>query len=119
MDVITIESKAFKALISKVDMISRFVDRIEKTTEINIDEEWVDSYDVRTYLNISKRTLQRLRSEGLITFSIQRGRYYYQIKEIKRLMSERIIKSTQEQLSVLLTNRKQHVEKIFNSREDE
>lgn len=119
MDVITIESKAFKELVSKVDMIARFVDRIEQTTEINIDEEWVDSYDVRTYLNISKRTLQRLRSEGLITFSSQRGRYYYQIKEIKRLMNERVIKSTQEQLSVLLTNRKQHVEKIFNSREDE
>ena len=73
MDVITIESKAFKELMSKVDMIARFVDRIEKTTEINIDDEWVDSYDVRTYLNINKRTLQRLRSEGLITFSTARS----------------------------------------------
>lgn len=51
MDVITIESKAFKELISKVDMIARFVNKIEQTTEINVDDEWVDSYDVRTYLN--------------------------------------------------------------------
>ena len=116
MDVITIESKAFKELVSKVEMIARFINSIEHTTEINLDEEWVDSYDVRTYLNISKRTLQRLRSEGLITYSVQRGRYYYQIKEIKRLMNERIIKSTQEQLLILQSNRKSHVEKIFNSR---
>ncbi|MDD3299710.1 MAG: helix-turn-helix domain-containing protein [Bacteroidales bacterium] len=119
MDVITIESKAFKELISKVDMIARFVNKIEQTTEINVDDEWVDSYDVRTYLNISKRTLQRLRSERLISFTPQRGKYYYQISEIKRLMRERVIKCDQEQLSVLLTNRKRHVEQIFNSREDE
>lgn len=119
MDVITVESKLFKELIAKVNMIARFVSSIEHKTQINIDEEWVDGYEVRTYLNISKRTLQRLRSERLITFSAQRGRYYYQIKEIKRLMQERVIKCDKEQLSVLITNRKRHVEKIFDSGADE
>lgn len=119
MDVITIESKAFKELISKVEMIARFVNQIEQTTQINIDDEWVDSYGMRTYLNISKRTMQRLRSERLINYTEIRGRYYYKIGEVKRLMNERIIKSDQEQLSVLITNRKRHVEKIFDSGADE
>lgn len=119
MDVITIESRAFKELISKVEMIARFVNQIEQTTQINIDDEWVDSYDMRTYLNISKRTMQRLRSERLINYTEIRGRYYYKIGEVKRLMNERIIKSDQEHLSVLITNRKRHVEKIFDSGADE
>lgn len=118
MEVITIESKAYKELIEKVNMIARIVSKFEQSSEINIDEEWVDSYDVRTYLNISKRTLQRLRSERLITYSVQRGRYYYQIKEIKRLLQERIIKSDQEHLSLLVNNRKRHVEQIFDTREN-
>lgn len=76
MDVITIESKAFKELVAKLEMIARFVTQIEQTTQINIDDEWVDSYDMRTYLNISKRTMQRLRSERLINYTEIRGRYY-------------------------------------------
>ena len=119
MDVITIESKAFKELVAKLEMIARFVTQIEQTTQINIDDEWVDSYDMRTYLNISKRTMQRLRSERLINYTEIRGRYYYKIGEVKRLMTERIIKSDQELLSVLITNRKRHVEKIFDSGTDE
>jgi hypothetical protein len=67
MEVITIESQAFKNLLSKVDMIFDYVISVQ-----NVPDEtdgWVDSYQVCTFLKISERTLQRLRSENKISYS--------------------------------------------------
>ena len=57
MDVITIESKAYKEIIRRLDKIARFVKEHEE------DEDWVDTCDICDYLKISNRTLQRLRKK--------------------------------------------------------
>jgi hypothetical protein len=71
MEVITIESKAFKDLMEKVNTIAKFVVNYQPE-EINEEEAWVDGYEVCTFLKISERTLQRLRTKGLISYSIQK-----------------------------------------------
>ncbi|GHV58515.1 hypothetical protein FACS1894182_11140 [Bacteroidia bacterium] len=76
MDVITIESQAYRELVSKINSIAKFVITIQ-TEEKNPDNEWVDSYEVCTFLKISERTLQRLRSNGIISYSILSGKTYY------------------------------------------
>jgi 3-methyladenine DNA glycosylase Tag len=72
MEVITIESQVFKELIAKINSIAKFVMSHQKE-EKNPDDEWVDSYEVCTFLKISERTLQRLRSNGIISYSILSG----------------------------------------------
>ena len=114
MDVITIESKAYKEIVAKIDVIANYVFSQEDTK--NEDEIWVDSYEVCTFLKISDRTLQRLRAAGLISYSDIKGHYFYKIKEIKRLLEERLIKRDKEYINDLITNHHQYVKERRNTK---
>lgn len=118
MEVITIETRAFKELEAKIDAIADFLANSQTTDNINEDDIWVDSYEVCTFLKISEKTLQRLRVAGDITYSNIRGRYFYKISEIKRMLENRLIKSTKENLKDLVTNHKLYVKERRNIRED-
>jgi len=100
MEVITIESQAYKEIISRIDKISRYA----KEHSENDFEGWVDNYDVCTYLNISNRTLQRLRSQKLLNYSIIRGKTFYKLSEIERMLNENLIKSNPQNFQDLLNN---------------
>ena len=73
MDVITVETKAFKELMAKINVIANYVFSRQDDCKENEDDIWVDSYEVCTFLKISDRTLQRLRSKGEIAYSTIRG----------------------------------------------
>jgi hypothetical protein bacD2_04571 len=105
MEVITIESGAFKQLVEKLDAISEHLQLIEHPVERD-DESWVVSNEICRFLKISDRTLQRLRTNGKITYSCLGGKYYYQISQIKKLLRERVIKSTDECLQDLIAHHK-------------
>lgn len=116
MEVITIESKAFKELQAKINVIASYILDRQESEDINEDDIWVDSYEVRTFLKISDRTLQRLRSNGDVTYSKIRGRNFYKIGEIKRLLESRLIKSNEECMKDLITNHKLHVKERRNNK---
>ncbi|MCK9502349.1 MAG: helix-turn-helix domain-containing protein [Bacteroidales bacterium] len=118
MDVITIESKAFKELEEKINAIADYIFNKQEAENINEDEIWVDSYEVCTFLKISAKTLQRLRVAGTITYSNIRGRYFYKIGEIKRMLEERLIRSNTECLNDLVTNHKLYVKERRNLRKN-
>jgi hypothetical protein len=110
MEVITMESQAFKELQSKINLIVKFVTAIEsKQAEQPIDT-WVDSYEVCTFLKISSKTLQRLRAANAVTFSQIRGKNFYRISEIQRLLNENIIRRSDEHLRDLIKNHQLYVE---------
>jgi len=111
MDVITIESNAFKELEAKINSIAKFVNEQQPFTTENSDETWVDNYDVCSFLKISERTLQRLRSKGAISYSVISGKSYYTITEVKRMLNQHIIRSNEECLQDLITNHKQSSER--------
>jgi len=101
MDVITIESQAYRELVTKINSIAKFIVTCQPE-EKNTDDEWVDSYEVCTFLKISERTLQRLRTNGIISYSMLSGKSYYTIGEIKRMLNEKRIRSTDEYLMSIL-----------------
>jgi hypothetical protein len=109
MDVITIESQAYKELVAKINSIAKFV-VTSQPEEKTPDDDWVDSYEVCTFLKVSERTLQRLRSNGLVSYSILSGKSYYRIGEIKRLLHEKRIRTTEEKMLDLINNHKLHAE---------
>jgi len=111
MDVITIESIAFKELEAKINTIAKFINEQQPVLIENPDETWVDNYDVCSFLKISERTLQRLRSKGLVSYSVISGKSYYTITEVKRMLTQHIIRSNEECLQDLITNQKQSAEK--------
>jgi len=113
MEVITIDTEAFKELTTKINMIAKFVAaqqaRLDDQNNV-VTDGWVDGYEVCTFLKISNRTLQRLRSSHIINYSLIRGKAYYRISEIQRLMSDNIIRCSEDKLQDLIKNHKLHVD---------
>ena len=110
MDVITIESQAYKELVTKINSIAKFVIDHQDDDTANPDDMWVDSYEVCTFLKISERTLQRLRSNRAISYSKMSGKTYYTIAEIKRMLNEKRIRSSEECMNDLINNYKLHAQ---------
>lgn len=90
----------------KLDALSDYVHSMERPEVEKEDEGWVDSRKVCHFLKISERTLQRLRTNGKITFTCLGGKYYYQISQIKKRLKDRVIKSTDECLRELIAHHK-------------
>jgi hypothetical protein len=110
MEVITIDSQAYKDLMTKIDTITQFIAAIMSREEERPIDSWVDSYEVCTFLNVSDKTLQRLRTSGQVNYSRIRGKNFYLISEIQRLLQENIIRRSEEQLQDLIKNHQLHVE---------
>ena len=117
MEIITFESKAYKELDNKITAIADYIFNHTEAESTNDDEIWVDSYEVCTFLQISDRTLQRLRANGVIAYSNIGGRCYYKIGELKRLLEERLIKSNDECMRNLVTNHEAYAKERRNSKQ--
>lgn len=118
MEIITFESKAYKELDNKITAIADYIFNHTEAESTNEDEIWVDSYEVCTFLKISDRTLQRLRTAGTVIYSNIKGHYFYKIGEIKRLLEERLIKRDKDSINDLITNHQLYVKERRNIRKD-
>lgn len=118
MDVITMESKAYKELDNKITAIADYIFNRLEAEKPNEDDMWVDSYEVCTFLKISEKTLQRLRVSGTIAYSNIRGRYFYKVSEIRRMLEERLVKSNKENINNLITNHQLYAKERRNLRKD-
>ena len=83
MEVITFESEAYKALVGKIEKIAEYVAAAQLPSEEK-KEAWLDSNQLAEALGISTRTLQRLRDENLISYSM--------LPEVERCLEERTIR---------------------------
>lgn len=105
MKVITIEDEAYKRLMRKIERIYFLVEKQaekEAVTPPDPREIRVSNDEAAELLEVSTRTLQRLRSNGEITYSIQGGRTWYTLDEIQRVMSGRLVASKYRQEDDLL-----------------
>lgn len=96
MKVITIESEAYKSLVRKIECIHFDIKKQAKEKAVpqpDPSEVWVSDQDAAAMLQVSKRTMQRLRSNGEITYSIRGNKAWYTLTEIKRLLSGRVVKN--------------------------
>ncbi len=112
MEVVTFESTAFEKLVADIKTIANYIQEQKNNQAKSAcdDEMWVDNYDVCTFLRISERTLQRLRKSKKITYSRIERHIYYQIKEIRRMLENHLIRSNEEYLQNLIDNQKLYVE---------
>ena len=91
MEIITFESKAYKELDNKITAIVDYIFNHMEAESTNEDEIWVDSYEVCTFLKISK---------------------------VKRMLEERLIRSNKENIQDLITNHQLHVKERRNLRKN-
>lgn len=109
-EAIILDIETYKKLEEKLDKIFEYVKNKQDPENTNPDEAWVDSYEVCTFLRISERTLQRLRTNGTVSYSILSGKTYYTIAEIKRVLKERLVKREDECLEDLIKNHREYKE---------
>ena len=118
MEIITFESNAYKELDKKITAIANYVFNHAEMKKESEDDMWVDSYEVCTFLKISEKTLQRLRVSGTIAYSNIRGRYFYKVSEIRRMLEERLIRCNKENIENLITNHELYAKERRNLRKD-
>ena len=108
MEIITFESSAYKELVGRIDMISAYIEKQEKRREqqANDTEVWLTTRQVMAMLNISQRTLQRMRDSGRIAYSFAGHNCRYHIKEVERFIRERLIIGNPEKLEEFKHNDK-------------
>lgn len=95
MKVIIIGSKAYKELVGRIEKIERTLAG-KKQQNAPSDDDWVDGKTICRYLGISPRTLQRLRSERVISYSALNHKRYYTLGEIKRVLQEHSVNRRKE-----------------------
>lgn len=88
MNVITIESEAFKQIIDKLQGLEdRFV-KMKTEAETPLSERWLDNQDILLLLKISKRTLQSYRDERKIPFSQVGAKIYYKASDVEKFLKK-------------------------------
>ena len=60
---------------------------IKRTRTETPIQSWIDGRQVMEMLNISKRTLQSLRSSGVLPYSRLNGKYYYKVTDLNQILN--------------------------------
>ena len=91
MEIIAIEKKTLDAMEEK---FGQFVSRMDDVCFRHNKKisPWLDNADVCRMLNISKRTLQTYRDNGLIPYSNIGGKFFYKEVDIQQILEEGLIK---------------------------
>jgi len=107
MDIITVNAQEWKELVLKIDRISAFVEQFMERLPVS-DNAWLNDKEVCDCLKISPRTLQRLRTNGDITFSTIAKKHFYKASEIRDLMEKKSVNSIGKQLEALKNSHQTH-----------
>ncbi|MDD2245101.1 MAG: helix-turn-helix domain-containing protein [Bacteroidales bacterium] len=94
MDITAIESRTFE------QMKERFKDFSEQVKRLCGDnqgkEKWLGNDDVCSLLQISKRTLQSYRDNGVLPYSQIGRKCYYRVSDIENIISQSQINKQQQ-----------------------
>ncbi len=89
MEVITMQSEAYLAIIGKIEAINTRLTVKEKEPA----EKWLDNLELMQLLKISKRTAQCYRDTGVITFSQVGNKIYYRLSDVEDLLKKHTVKA--------------------------
>lgn len=90
MKIVIMTSEAYRGIMEKIEAIERYICN-EQSQKPQSPEIWLDNETVCAYMKISKRTLQRYRSDGVIAYSLIGRKTYYTVSELVRLLKEKRI----------------------------
>lgn len=121
MEVITIESKAFSALVEKIDGIAAYVEESrqrEQDGQQGQEEKnsrttgkWMTGSEVCEYLEISPRTLQRYRTNRIIAFSICGKKIRYRRTDVEQFRERWMRETPDKQIDRMIGQHPLHERK--------
>lgn len=77
-----------------MESLSRSVAQMRKTHVQQLSEEWVTKDKVMAILKISTRTLESLKSKGILPYTKIQGMFYFRTIDIENLLKENYVKPT-------------------------
>lgn len=86
MEIVSIEKQVFERMIAKFEAYVRKVDELCRKNGGKRMGEWLDNQDVCRILNISPRTLQTLRDNGILGYSQICHKMFYKPEDVEQLL---------------------------------
>ncbi|MDO5570332.1 MAG: helix-turn-helix domain-containing protein [Bacteroidales bacterium] len=103
MEIITMESSAFKALTEQIAEIAGYIRKNEKTKS-DKPERLIGTEEAARLLNVSRRTLQRMRDENRIRYAVLRGKCQYRLSDIDKMLEKNTIREKEETFNNIVHN---------------
>ncbi len=103
MELITFDHQAYLELTEKINRIADYVFNKEATLQQK-QETWLTSEEVADLLKISTRTLQRMRKEQAIPYTVLRRKCLYRLSDIEECITRRVITCAPQTLDDLYKN---------------
>ena len=85
MEVIMMESAVFRTIMDKLTAIELYIVR-EKDEKMVKGLTWICNAEASKLLNVSLRTLQRYRSNGVLPYTIRGNKTYYPLAGIMKFI---------------------------------
>lgn len=107
MKVITIESSAYQAMMEQIAEIAEYIRELkeEKQRQNAATKDCLlNTAQAAELLNVSTRTLQRMRNDHRIEYVIIRGTCRYRLSEVQRLLDTNTIRNKEETVDALFHN---------------
>jgi len=89
MSAVILTSEQYQDLVNRLDNLNGKLEENQKTPQ----EVFLDNQEFIQLMNISKRTAQTWRDEGVISFSQIGSKIYYQMKDVSILLDKNYNKS--------------------------
>jgi len=119
MDVITMDSEAFKHLEDKISNICDYIKRLEEENRhLTIESQVIDNYDLCTYLRTTPKTLWRKREEGRLSFIDDGGRIRYRVEDIRTFLDIHSFKGCRVKIDDVIESHLNYVKQRQNSKYD-
>jgi len=115
METIIINAEEWKELVQKIDRITEFIEKYTERLPLD-DNAWMNETQVCDYLQISSKTLQRLRHKGELTFSEIAKKHHYKVGNIKELLEKHSIKNSRDHIEDLKNSYRERFEKQRNKK---
>ena len=103
MKVITIESSAYRTMLEQIADV-REAKEERRRKEAETKDRLLNTAQAAELLNVSTRTLQRMRDDHRIEYVIVRGTCRYRLSEVQRLLETNTIRNKEETVEALLHN---------------
>lgn len=100
MEIVNIEARTFETMMERFEQFAQSVDSLCQRHESRDLKEWLDSQDVCEILNVTKRTLQTLRDNGRLAYTMIARKVYYKPQDVQRLIENAYRKGVQHGKSV-------------------
>ena len=104
MKVITMESSVFRSLTEQIAEIAAHVRAVSGDKRAASPDRLLTTREAAHLLNVSTRTMQRMRTDHRIEYVVVRGSCRYRLSEILRLLEDNTVRNEEGTIDTLFHN---------------